>query len=37
MLAATVLLGVIGVISALGLIGTVAAFWSMGRQAYRKE
>ena len=32
-----VLLGTIGLISALGLIGTVLAFWSMGRAAYRKD
>ena len=32
-----VLLGTIGLISALGLIGTVLAFWSMGRAAYRNR
>ncbi|SFS08865.1 hypothetical protein SAMN04487846_2444 [Microbacterium sp. cf046] len=31
------LLGAIGVIAALGLVGTVLAFWSMGRAAYRKD
>jgi hypothetical protein len=31
------LLGTIGVISGLGLIGTVLAFWSMGRASYRKD
>ena len=31
------LLGTIGAISALGLVGTVLAFWSMGRASYRKE
>jgi hypothetical protein len=31
------LLGTIGVISALGLVGTVLAFWSMGRASYRKD
>ena len=31
------LMGTIGVISALGLVGTVLAFWSMGRASYRKE
>ena len=32
-----ILLGVIGLMSALGLVGTVLAFWTMGRQAYRKD
>ena len=31
------LLGTIGVISALGLVGTVLAFWSLGRAGYRKD
>ncbi len=31
------LVGVIGAIAALGLLGTVLAFWSMGRSAYRKD
>jgi hypothetical protein len=31
------LLGAIGTISALGLVGTVLAFWSMGRASYRKD
>ena len=31
------LMGAIGVISALGLVGTVLAFWSMGRAGYRKD
>lgn len=31
------LLGTIGLISLGGLVGTVLSFWSMGRQAYRKE
>ena len=31
------LMGAIGVISALGLVGTVLAFWSMGRSGYRKD
>ncbi|WP_314507145.1 hypothetical protein [uncultured Microbacterium sp.] len=35
--ASAMLLGVIGVISALGLVGTVLAFWSMGRASYRKD
>ncbi|WP_375383770.1 hypothetical protein [uncultured Microbacterium sp.] len=36
-LASDILLGVIGLIAALGLVGTVFAFWSMGREAYRKD
>lgn len=32
-----VLLWTIGAISVLGLVGTTVAFWSMGRQAYRKD
>jgi hypothetical protein len=35
--ASALLMGTIGVISALGLVGTVLAFWSMGRAAYRKD
>ncbi|CAN5441018.1 hypothetical protein [Microbacterium sp.] len=35
--ASALLLGTIGVISALGLIGTVFAFWSIGRAGYRKD
>ena len=31
------LMGAIAVISALGLVGTVLAFWSMGRAGYRKD
>ncbi|MDL9980699.1 hypothetical protein [Microbacterium candidum] len=31
------IMGIIGFIAALGLVGTVFAFWSMGRQAYRKD
>jgi len=31
------LMGAIGVISALGVVGTVLAFWSMGRAGYRKD
>ena len=30
-------LAVIGIIAALGLVGTVLAFWTMGRAAYRKD
>ncbi|MGX1701882.1 hypothetical protein [Microbacterium sp. NPDC055357] len=36
-LATTVMMGLIGLMSALGLIALVGAFWSMGRQAYRKD
>ena len=32
-----ILLGIIGVIAALGLVGTVLAFWSMGRAGYRQD
>jgi hypothetical protein len=32
-----ILLWVIGLMTGLGLIGTVLAFWTMGRQAYRKD
>lgn len=35
--ATVMLVGVIGAIAALGLVGTVLAFWSMGRSAYRKD
>lgn len=31
------LMGTIGAIAALGLVGTVLAFWSMGRAGYRKD
>ena len=31
------LVGVIGAIAGLGLIGTVLAFWSMGRAAYKQD
>ncbi|HEX5730067.1 MAG TPA: hypothetical protein VEX12_05590 [Microbacterium sp.] len=31
------LLGVIGAIAALGFVGTVLAFWSMGRAGYRDD
>ena len=36
-LASDLLLGVIGAIAALGLVGTVFAFWSMGRSGYRND
>jgi hypothetical protein len=36
-LATTLMLGAIGLISVLGLVGTVLAFWSMGRSAYRND
>lgn len=32
-----VMLAVIGLIAAVGLVGTVFAFWSMGRAGYRKD
>ncbi|TDN92377.1 hypothetical protein EV279_1897 [Microbacterium sp. BK668] len=35
--ASHVMLWVIGAIAAVGLVGTVLAFWSMGRAAYRKD
>ena len=35
--ASHILLWLIGLIAALGTVGTVLAFWSMGRQAYRKS
>jgi len=35
--ASHILLGIIGVLAALGLVGTVLAFWTMGRAAYRKD
>lgn len=31
------LLWLIGAMAAVGALGTVLAFWSMGRQAYRKD
>lgn len=36
-LASDILLGVIGLIAALGLVGTVFSFWSLSRSAYRKD
>lgn len=36
-LASDLMLGVVGLIAALGLVGTVLAFWTMGRQAYRED
>ena len=35
--ASHIVLWIIGLIAALGLVGTVIGFWSMGRQAYRKD
>jgi hypothetical protein len=35
--ASFILVGVIGAILAIGGIGTVLAFWSMGRAGYRKD
>ena len=35
--ASHLVLGAIGLLATLGLVGTVLAFWSMGRQAYRKD
>jgi hypothetical protein len=35
--ASHVLLWLIGGLAALGLVGTVLAFWTMGRAAYRKD
>jgi hypothetical protein len=32
-----VMLYIVGAIAALGAIGVVGAFWSMGRQGYRKD
>jgi len=32
-----VLFWIIGAIAAVGAVGTVLAFWSMGRAAYRKD
>jgi len=31
------MLAIIGLIAAIGLVGTVLAFWTMGRAAYRKD
>jgi hypothetical protein len=36
-LASDLLLGFIGLLAAAGAIGTVLAFWSMGRAGYRKD
>ena len=36
-LAADILMGIIGLLSLAGLFGVAAAFWSLGRSAYRKE
>ena len=35
--ASHLLLWIIGAMAALGVLGTVGAIWSMGRQAYRKD
>jgi len=35
--ASHVLLWLIGGLAAVGLVGTVLAFWTMGRSAYRKD
>jgi len=35
--ASHVLLWLIGGLAAVGLVGTVLAFWTMGRAAYRKD
>lgn len=32
-----ILLGIIGLMAAVGFVGTVLAFWTMGRQGYRKD
>ena len=34
---AAILMGVISLMAVLGIVGVVGAFWSMGRQAYRKD
>jgi hypothetical protein len=36
-LSSDLLLGLIGLIALVGLVGTVGAFFTMGRQAYRKD
>ncbi|WP_438352464.1 hypothetical protein [Microbacterium sp. CJ88] len=36
-LASDLLLGLIGVIALVGGVGTVLAFWGMGRTSYRKD
>lgn len=36
-LASNLLLAVIGGITALGFVGIVAGFWSMGRSGFRKD
>ncbi|WP_442576273.1 hypothetical protein ACSBPH_03775 [Microbacterium sp. F51-2R] len=35
--ASHIMLWVVGAIAAIGLVGTVLAFWSMGRAAYRDK
>lgn len=35
--ASHVVLWVVGAIAAVGLVGTVLAFWSLGRASYRKD
>lgn len=35
--ASQILLGLIGLLAAVGAVGTVLAFWTLGRQAYRKS
>lgn len=36
-LASNLLLGVVGLITLIGFVGTVGAFFSMGRSGYRKD
>ncbi|MCR2762326.1 hypothetical protein NQ152_02260 [Microbacterium sp. zg.B48] len=36
-LATSILVGTVAAIAGLGLIGTVLAFWSLGRAGYRKD
>jgi hypothetical protein len=35
--ASHVVLWIVGLITAVGAVGTVLAFWTMGRQAYRND
>ncbi len=36
-LTTSILLGILGLITAGGIVGTIVCFWSLGRQAYRKD
>ncbi|WP_277985758.1 hypothetical protein [Microbacterium protaetiae] len=36
-LASDLLLGYVGLVVVIGIVGTIASFWFLGRQSYRKH